>query len=201
MCGNGIRSFVHFLKLKNYTDDQEIPVETLGGLVRAKILSETSFQKNNQEFEVQVDMGEPSPRKKKTVEFGAEILELTTISFGNPHAVVFVKDLENYPVSKVGPFLENHPFFPNRTNVEFVEVQDRDRLLQRTWERGSGETFSCGTGACAVAVVSSERGLCGRKTEVLLKGGTLKIFWDDETGHVFLTGPSVLVSEGIFYVI
>ena len=115
---------------------------------------------------------------------------------GNPHCVVPVDDPETAPVERLGPAIEHHPAFPNRVNVEFVSVLAKDRIRQRTWERGTGETLACGSGACAVAVVSMLRGVVDREVEILLRGGTLAIAWPSDDAHVQMTGPAAEVFRG-----
>jgi diaminopimelate epimerase len=111
------------------------------------------------------------------------------VNVGNPHAVLFVQDAEHAPVSELGPKIENHPLFPERTNVEFVSLVDKDRLRMRVWERGAGITMACGTGACATMVAAYRRGLAGHKADVVLDGGTLTLEWAGEGKSVFMTGP------------
>jgi len=118
------------------------------------------------------------------------------VSMGNPHAVVFVDDPETAPVERLGPAIERHPAFPNRVNVEFVAPRGRTQLLQRTWERGAGETLACGSGACAAAVVSILRGVVDRRLTVELRGGSLEIAWPADDAHVEMTGPAAHVFEG-----
>jgi len=115
---------------------------------------------------------------------------------GNPHAVVIVDDPSSFPVERVGPAIESHPAFPNRVNVEFVRVVDRSHVEQRTWERGTGETLACGSGACAVAVVSILKGLVDRRVVIALRGGDLEIEWPAADAHVMMTGPAVEVFSG-----
>lgn len=121
---------------------------------------------------------------------------ITCVSMGNPHCVIFVDDVQNYPVERIGSVIENDPFFPNRVNVEFVQVTDRQHLIQRTWERGSGETFACGTGACAVAVAAVLNNVSDRKVTISLKGGDLDLYWDENNNHVYKTGPASTVFAG-----
>jgi diaminopimelate epimerase len=121
---------------------------------------------------------------------------ITSLSVGNPHVVVFVEDVEKFPVEKYGPLIENHNLFPQRTNVEFVQVLNRKEVLQRTWERGAGETLACGTGASAVTVASVLTDQCDRKITVHLRGGDLKLEWDQKSNHIFMTGPAVEVFTG-----
>jgi len=122
--------------------------------------------------------------------------KITCVSMGNPHCVIFVEDVKNFPVTTLGPLIEHDSFFPNRVNVEFVQVVNRHKLIQRTWERGSGETFACGTGACAVGVAAVLTGQAEREMKISLKGGDLEIVWDEKTNHVFKTGPATTVFSG-----
>jgi diaminopimelate epimerase len=213
MCGNGIRAFFKYLRDRGHTDAEEIRVETLGGVVRPRWAGDDL---------VRVDMGRPvlTPSKIPTtlrgpgVDDDAPVLDVTlhldgpdedgddrsvlvsSVSMGNPHAVLVVEDLENAPVSSLGPQIENHPAFPARTNVEFVEIVSRDHIRQRTWERGVGETLACGSGACAVGVVSMLRGVVEDEVRVELRGGDLTIAWKGGDGSVFMTGPAAEVFTG-----
>jgi len=117
---------------------------------------------------------------------------------GNPHAVIYVDDPDAAPVEQLGPLIENHPAFPNRVNVEFAAPVDRGRIRQRTWERGTGETLACGSGACAVAVVSMLRGAVNRRVQIELRGGELAIAWESDDAHVMMTGPAAEVFCGRF---
>jgi diaminopimelate epimerase len=130
------------------------------------------------------------------LEVDGETLRVSSVSMGNPHAVVVVDDPETAPVERLGPLIEHHPAFPNRVNVEFVAVEDRGLVRQRTWERGTGETLACGSGACAVAVVSILRGLVDRRLRIALRGGELEIAWADDGAHVQMTGPAAEVFSG-----
>lgn len=123
--------------------------------------------------------------------------QITGVSMGNPHAVVFLEDVKELDIEKIGPKFENHERFPRRINTEFVRVIDRETIEMRVWERGSGETLACGTGACAAAVASILNGLAGRKVTVKLLGGDLLVEWEKETGNVYMTGPAVTVFEGV----
>jgi diaminopimelate epimerase len=127
-----------------------------------------------------------------------EKLRVSSVSMGNPHAVLFVADPDAVPVERLGPLIEHHPAFPNRVNVEFVTPVGRSRIRQRTWERGSGETLACGSGACAVAVVSMLRGLVERSVAIELRGGELEIDWEGDASPVFMTGPAAEVFSGEF---
>ncbi len=202
MCANGIRCFYKYLRDHGHTRADEIGVETLSGVVRPRWAGEGR---------VTVDMGRPvlAPAKIPTtlgsgegpvldvpVELAGRRLSVSVVSMGNPHAVVFVEDPETAPVEILGPALEHHPAFPNRVNVEFVATEGRGRLRQRTWERGSGETLACGSGACAVAVVSMLRGLVDRRVTIALRGGELAIEWPANDAHVWMTGPAREVFSG-----
>ncbi len=202
MCANGIRAFYKWLRARRFTDAEEIGVETLAGVVRPR---------HAEGGLVTVEMGRPvlAPAKIPTelgsgegpvldvpLEVDGQTLSLSSVSMGNPHAVLFVEDVEAAPVGTLGPRLEHHPAFPNRTNVEFVQVAGRERVLQRTWERGTGETLACGSGACAVAVVSILRGVADRALTVALRGGELRLEWPADDSPVFMTGPAVEVYRG-----
>ena len=195
MCANGIRD--HGL-----TGQDEIGVETLSGVVRPRWTGTDR---------VIVDMGWPvlEPAKIPTtlgvgegpvldapLEVDGETLRVSAVSMGNPHAVLFVGDPDTAPLERLGPRIEHHPAFPNRVNVEFVARVNRGRIRQRTWERGTGETLACGSGACAVAVVSMLRGLVDRRVTVELRGGELEIGWEGEAASVFMTGPAAEVFSG-----
>lgn len=121
---------------------------------------------------------------------------VTCVSMGNPHAVVFVDDVDSLDLPVVGPAFEHHPWFPSRTNTEFVQLLDAGHVRMRVWERGAGETLACGTGACAVAVACHLTGRTGREVAVQLRGGTLDIRWDEQTGHILMTGPARTVFSG-----
>jgi diaminopimelate epimerase len=202
MCGNGVRV------VGKYLADRELvasafDLETRAGIKRL----EMTFDNRGMVDLVSVDMGAPSFDRadlpmtgegealKEPLEVGGQVFEATCISMGNPHAVVFVDDVDAAPVTTVGPRLERHPAFPNLTNVEFVEVLGPQRLRQRTWERGVGETLACGTGACAVAVASQLRGFTGKRVTIELLGGPLELEWTPgET--VRMTGPAREVAHG-----
>jgi diaminopimelate epimerase len=208
MCGNGIRAVLKYLRDRGHTRAEEISVETLGGVVRPRWVG-----REGAVDEVRVDMGRPvlAPAKIPTrlgvgdgpvldapLEVGGERVAVSCVSMGNPHAVLYVDDPDTAPVLELGPRIEVHPAFPNRTNVEFVSVESRDRIRQRTFERGTGETLACGSGACAVAVASILRGVVDREVAVELRGGTLRIEWAGDDAPVFMTGPAAEVFTGRF---
>jgi diaminopimelate epimerase len=202
MCANGIRALYKFLRDHGYTTADEIRVETLSGIVRPRWAGNDT---------IRVDMGQPilAPEKIPTtlgsgpgplldcpLDLGDESLALSAVSMGNPHAVVVVDDVDAYPVERVGPQIENHVAFPNRVNVEFVQIVSRARIRQRTWERGAGETLACGSGACAVGVASMLRGVVDEKVAIELRGGELTIEWRGGETSVFMTGPAAEVFTG-----
>jgi diaminopimelate epimerase len=202
MCANGIRAFFKYLRDHGYADADSIQVETLGGVVVPRWVGDDR---------VTVDMGVPvlAPAKIPTLlgegdgpvldaqlEVGGESLRVSSVSMGNPHAVIYVDDVDDAPVRELGPLVEGHPAFPNRVNVEFVELVSRGRLRQRTWERGTGETLACGSGACAVVVASMLRGVVDRSVIVALRGGELSIQWDGAGAGVLMTGPAASVFTG-----
>lgn len=204
MCGNGIRCVGKFVFDKGLTTKTTVEIETLAGV---------------KTLELQVDDGEVV---SATVDMGAPILEpalipvngggdrfvsrqlivagrpwsVTCVSMGNPHAVVYVSDVERLDLPALGPAFERHEAFPNRINTEFIQVLDPNTLCMRVWERGSGETLACGTGACAAVAASVLNGRTGRLVTVKLLGGNLSIRWDEADGHIYMTGPAVTVFEG-----
>ncbi len=208
MCGNGIRCFAKFLFDRDLTQGKrEIAVETGAGLLHLQVTSGPDGKAET----VRVDMGEPilTPAQIPTVlsEGDAPIisapltladgtLHVTTVSMGNPHAVVFVEDVKSYPVEAVGPQVEHHPAFPRRTNTEFIQVVSNREIIFRVWERGAGVTLACGTGACAAVVACVLNGKTGRSVLVHLPGGDLDITWSDADNHVYMTGPATEVFEG-----
>jgi diaminopimelate epimerase len=160
---------------------------------------------------ISVDMGRPilDGRKiptrgtgeivNRTLKAGGKSFKIHSVSMGNPHCVIYVKDVKNFPVQTYGPLIENHPFFPKRVNVEFVQILNRQHARVRVWERGAGETLACGTGACAVLVASARAGKTGRNAAIDLPGGRLTARWANN-GRVYLSGPAQISYEGEFYV-
>ncbi len=202
MCANGIRCFYKYLRDRGLTSEDEIGVETLSGVVRPRWAGAGR---------VIVDMGRPvlEPAKIPTtlgsgegpvldapLEVDGTSLLVSSVSVGNPHAVLFVDDPDTAPVERLGPEIEHHPAFPNRVNVEFVAPVGRQRIRQRTWERGSGETLACGSGACAVAVVAMLKGEAESRVTIELRGGELEIDWPGGDAHVRMTGPAAEVYTG-----
>jgi len=214
MCANGIRAFYKYLRDAGHSQADELGVETLSGVVRPRWAGEQGGQAM-----VRVDMAQPILEAQKipttlggagggpvldvTLALpagsgpgGASEVTLSSASMGNPHAVIVVDDVDRAPVESLGPIVEHHDAFPNRVNVEFIQIESRGAIKQRTWERGTGETLACGSGACAVAVTSMLRGVVDREVRIELRGGTLLIEWADDDAHVFMTGPAATVFEG-----
>ena len=213
MCGNGIRCVAKYVYDHGMTNMTNVKIETLSGI---KDIGLTV--KNGKVVQATVDMGlpvllsggqemplEPGAREGLTpaaiwedLEVGGQTLRMIHLSMGNPHAVFFVEDVQAVDIRQLGPLIENHPRFADRTNVEFVQAADRQTLRMRVWERGSAETMACGTGACAAAVAGALSGNSARNTDVKLLGGTLSIRWREEDGHVEMSGPATEVFTGNF---
>ncbi len=196
MCGNGIRCYAIFVTSQELTNDREIPVETGAGLLHLTL---------NSDKRVTVDMG-LARLSREEIGMGGFPEDTfisqpvgdyfgTAVSMGNPHLVIFVDDVANVPLAKVGPILEHVELFRARVNVHFVQVESRSHLIQRTWERGAGMTLACGTGACACAVAAFLNGLADRQVKIDLPGGQLQIHYL-ESGRVLMTGPAVTSFHG-----
>lgn len=218
MCGNGIRCVGKFVYDNGMTNEKEITVESFG---KVKYLTLYTEEKKGKETvtSVRVNMGEPileagdipvvagsSPVVAQKIHIPLEVsgnleeydgdYEMTCVSMGNPHAVVYIDSTDDLDIEKIGPLFENHKRFPNRTNTEFVEIVDREHVKMRVWERGSGETLACGTGCCAVCVAGVLNGFTAPQLEVRVLGGALLIEWDQEENLVWMTGPATTVFEG-----
>ncbi|MCF2683082.1 diaminopimelate epimerase [Faecalicatena contorta] len=204
MCGNGIRCVAKYVYDYGLTDQTQISVETLGGI---KYLDLTV--QDGKVVLVKVDMGSPILKPEcipiqasgdmvvnEPIVAGRMEYRMTGVSMGNPHAVVYMDNIQDLDIERIGPLFENHDRFPKRINTEFVRFVDRHTLEMRVWERGSGETMACGTGACAVAVASVLNGLTEEKVTVRLLGGDLQIEWDREKDTVYMTGPATTVFDG-----
>jgi diaminopimelate epimerase len=204
MCGNGIRCVAKYVYDSGMTDKKQLRIETLSGIKELDLTVE-----DGKVTFVTVNMGAPitSPSLipvisekeiliKEPILVGDETYEITCVSMGNPHAIVFVEDTKAVPIETLGPKFDFHTMFPERVNTEFVHVVDRNHIEMRVWERGSGETLACGTGACASVVACILNGLTEKEVTVSLLGGTLKIRYDKEQNTVFMTGPAVKVFEG-----
>lgn len=205
MCGNGIRCLARFAYENNLIDKEVFSVETLAGvIVPAVILT------NGVVTAIEVDMGPPFLKNAEIPILGTptnstlntpitvdgQLFNITTVSMGNPHAVVFIDRPEDIDIETIGPKFEHHSLFPERTNTEFVRIESRTEATMRVWERGAGETLACGTGACAVLVAGVCNGYLDRKATIRLPGGSLSIEWLTTTQHVMMTGPATLVFEG-----
>ena len=204
MCGNGIRCVGKYVYDYGLTDKTSISVETLGGIKYLDLMVEDGKVKF-----VKVDMGSPElvPANIPIVAEGDSVIDapiivdgkeyrMTGVSMGNPHTVVYIDDVQGLEIEKIGPKFENHERFPKRINTEFARVIDRKTVEMRVWERGSGETLACGTGACAVAVASILNGLTEDKVTVKLLGGDLEIEWDRQENKVYMTGPAEVSFDG-----
>ena len=204
MCGNGIRCVAKYMYDYGITDKTSISVETKSGI---KYLDLTI--KDGKVDTVKVNMGTPilkaadiPVRSEKEQVINEPVMvdgkewKITCVSMGNPHAITYIDDVKNLEIEKIGPKFENHEIFPDRVNTEFVHVIDRNTVEMRVWERGSGETLACGTGACAVAVSSILNGLTEEEVTVKLLGGDLKIFWDRTENKVYMTGSATTVFDG-----
>lgn len=204
MCGNGIRCVAKYVYDHKLTDKTEITVETGAGVKTLQLTVE-----DDKVTLVRVDMGEPilTPDEIPVVADGDRVVDepivvddkewrMTCVSMGNPHAVVFVDDVAHFELEKYGPLFENHVRFPKRTNTEFVQIISRNEAIMRVWERGSAETWACGTGTCATVMACILNGLTENDVLVHLRGGDLRIVYDEKSNHVFMTGPATEVFEG-----
>lgn len=204
MCGNGIRCVAKYVYDHGMTDKTQVSIETGGGIKCLDLTVE-----DGKVTLVKVDMGEPIlvPAQIPVDFSGEQVVDeplmvdgkewkVTCVSMGNPHAVVFVEDVKNLPLEKMGPFFENHVRFPKRINTEFVQLVSRKEAYMRVWERGSGETWACGTGTCASVMACILNGYTDNEVLVHLLGGDLLIQYDEKSNHIFMTGPATTVFEG-----
>ena len=206
MCGNGIRCVAKFVYDRGLTDQTHISIASCGKIKYLDLTVE-----GGKVSTVKVNMGSPILTAGEIpviarngedrvigqdIEVDGSIYQMTCVSMGNPHAVVFVEDAAGLDLEKIGPLFENHALFPKRVNTEFVKVLDRDAIEMRVWERGTGETLACGTGACAAAVAGILNGLTNDTVTVKLPGGCLSVQWDRERNLVYMTGPAATVFEG-----
>ena len=204
MCGNGIRCVAKYVYDHKLIDKTEITVETGAGVKTLQLTVE-----DDKVTLVRVDMGEPilTPDEIPVVADGDRVVDepivvddkewrMTCVSMGNPHAVVLVDDVAHFELEKYGPLFENHVRFPKRTNTEFVQIVSRNEAIMRVWERGSAETWACGTGTCATVMACILNGLTDNEVLVHLRGGDLRIAYDAKSNHIFMTGPATEVFEG-----
>ncbi len=203
MCGNGIRCAAKYLYERGLVKKDKIRVKTLAGMIIPELIIENDIVKL-----VRVDMGEPRLERSKIpmegpsgqvinapLQVDAVTCQVTAVSMGNPHCIIFVPDTDRVSLREIGPRIEKHPVFPRKTNVEFVQVLNSQEARMKVWERGAGETMACGTGACATAVACVLNGHTGRRVTVHLKGGSLLIEWA-ANNHVYMTGPAEEVFTG-----
>ncbi|TIC86955.1 diaminopimelate epimerase [Crenobacter intestini] len=198
-CGNGARCFVKFVTEQRLTNKRALRVETQRGVIVPEMDAQGA---------ISVDMGRPrfapeeipfvaeAPGLRYPLNLGSEAVEVSCVSMGNPHAVIVVDDVDSYPVGDVGPRVESHPCFPQRVNAGFMQVLNRTEIRLRVFERGAGETFACGTGACAAVVAGIRQGLLENEVKVHTRGGDLTISWQGDDTPVRMTGPAVTVFTG-----
>lgn len=204
MCGNASRCVGKYVYENRLTSKTELTLETLAGVKHLKL-----HIHEGKVHQVSVDMGEPilsaqeipvnisnSPIVAYPMAIEDNLFEITCVSMGNPHAVIFLDDLDRYDLHHIGAIVENHELFPRRTNVEFVEILSPEHLKMRVWERGAGETLACGTGACASLVAAVLNKKANRRATLHLLGGDLQIEWEEKSNHVYMTGGAVTVFEG-----
>lgn len=205
MCGNGIRCFAKYIYDNKIIDKQSISIETKAGVkgVRLKVL-------NGEVYEIEVDMGRPifddikniSVQNNYRIPISVNIKVDDTrfignyVSMGNPHLVIFVNNVENIDIEKWGPAIENMKCFPNKINVEFVQALGRNTLKIRTWERGVGETYACGTGSCASFCIAYYKGICSSYVKAILRGGELNLNYNKQNGHIIMSGIATKVYDG-----
>lgn len=206
MCGNGIRCLGKYVYEHGKTEKKALCIETDAG-IRSLDLT----VKEGRVSAVRVDMGIPDfvPEHipahfdkeiilQEDIAAGEDRFRVTCLSVGNPHCVIFQKNVDDFDLQHAGPILENYKLFPDRTNVEAAQIIDKNTIKMRVWERGSGETYACGTGACAVVAAAVANNLCGRKMNVILPGGRLEVYWNEKSRHIYLTGPAEEVYTGVW---
>jgi diaminopimelate epimerase len=198
-CGNGARCFLHFVRARGLTDKRTLRVETAGGIIEPTLASDG---------EVTVDMGVPrfealsipflggTGQAVEPLEVDGATVLISALSLGNPHAVQQIENIDAAPVTTQGPRIEMHPRFPGRVNAGYMQIVDRANIRLRVWERGTGETLACGTGACAAVVAGIRRGLVDSPVRVMTRGGALSVAWGGDASPVRMTGPAEAVFEG-----
>ena len=204
MCGNGIRCVAKYVYDYGLTDKEELDICSMGAIKHILLNVQAGKVAT-----VQVDMGEPIIKGKliptastldKVVDYPIDVMgeeyRITCVSMGNPHAIIYINDTEKLDIDRIGTRIENHAFFPNRTNTEFVQNIDRKHIRMRIWERGTGETLACGTGCCALTVAGVLNGLTDREVDIDVLGGRIHVRWDETDNHVYMTGPAVTVFDG-----
>ena len=204
MCGNAVRCIGKYVYERGMTEKNTVTLETLGGIKVLQLHIQDGIVES-----VTVDMGEPILEAAKIpavsekypvigekLQILDKVFDFTCVSMGNPHGVTFVEDAFAFPVEKYGKMAEAAPLFPQKANIEFVQVVDRSHLKMRVWERGSGETLACGTGSCASLAAGVLNDLCDRKVKIELLGGTLEIEWNEADNHIYMTGPAAFSFDG-----
>ena len=204
MCGNAVRCIGKYVYERGMTEKNTVTLETLGGIKVLQLHIQDDIVES-----VTVDMGEPILEAAKIpavsekypvigekLQILDKVFDFTCVSMGNPHGVTFVEDAFAFPVEKYGKMAEAAPLFPQKANIEFVQVVDRSHLKMRVWERGSGETLACGTGSCASLAAGVLNDLCDRKVKIELLGGTLEIEWNEADNHIYMTGPAAFSFDG-----
>ena len=196
MCGNGIRAFAKYIYDNSLAEGEILKIETLAGIKEIKREKYFTGINNEEIDEYVVNMGQPKVWGKTELEILDNKIETINISIGNPHAVIFVENVDNIQIDKIGPIIENYKYFPQKTNVEFVQILDKNLIKVRVWERGSGETLACGTGSCAAVIAGVTNNLTKRKVKVLLQGGELEIDWNEQDNNVYMKGIATKVFDG-----
>lgn len=206
MCGNASRCIGKYVYEKGLTDKTVVTLETLAGVKTLRL-----DVRDGEVVSVRVDMGVPvfepaevpvacgEPLVAGNVEVNGIVFRLTAVGMGNPHGVIFTDEISDFQVLQAGPLLEVADIWPQKANIEFVSIVDRQHIRMRVWERGSGETMACGTGACAAVAAAVVNGLTDREVDVRLRGGTLHVCWDEVSGHIFLSGGAEFIADGEFY--
>lgn len=196
MCGNGIRAFAKYIYDNSLSKGEILKIETLAGIKEIKREKYFTGINNEEIDEYVVNMGQPKVWGKTELEISDNKIETINISIGNPHAVIFVENVDNIQIDKIGPIIENYKYFPQKTNVEFVQILDKNLIKVRVWERGSGETLACGTGSCAAVIAGVTNNLTKRNVKVLLQGGELEIDWNEQDNNVYMKGIATKVFDG-----
>mgnify|MGYP004470075853 FL=1 len=196
MCGNGIRAFAKYIYDNSLAEGEILKIETLAGIKEIKREKYLTGINNEEIDEYVVNMGQPKVWGKTELEISDNKIETINISIGNPHTVIFVENVDNIQINKIGPIIENYKYFPQKTNVEFVQILDKNLIKVRVWERGSGETLACGTGSCAAVIAGVTNNLTKRKVKVLLQGGELEIDWNEQDNNVYMKGIATKVFDG-----
>lgn len=196
MCGNGIRAFAKYIYDNSLAEGEILKIETLAGIKEIKREKYLTGINNEEIDEYVVNMGQPKVWGKTELEILDNKIETINISIGNPHTVIFVENVDNIQIDKIGPIIENYKYFPQKTNVEFVQILDKNLIKVRVWERGSGETLACGTGSCAAVIAGVTNNLTKRKVKVLLQGGELEIDWNEQDNNVYMKGIATKVFDG-----